>query len=76
MSCGNFGRATGLVAPDGFGTPDVVERLEYRYLVPDDPSIRFASDASRMAARAEVARAQREIGDLNVVRELDRGTRN
>ena len=56
--------------------PEVVERLEYRYLVPDDPSIRFASDAIRMAARAEVARAQREIGDLSVVRELDRGTRN
>ena len=56
--------------------PDVVGRLEYRYLVPDDPSIRFVSDAIRMAARAEVARAQREIGDLNVVRELDRGTRN
>jgi hypothetical protein len=55
---------------------DVVERLEYRYLVPDDPSIRFASDAIRMAARAEVARAQREIGDLSVVRELDRATRN
>jgi hypothetical protein len=56
--------------------PEIIERLEYRYLVPDDPSIRFASDAIRMAARAEVARAQREIGDLNVVRELDRGTRN
>ena len=55
---------------------DVVERLEYRYLVPDDPSIRFASEAIRMAARAEVARAQREMGNLSVVRELDRGTRN
>jgi hypothetical protein len=56
--------------------PEVVERLEYRYLVPDDPSIQFASDAIRLAARAEVARAQREMGDLSVVRELDRGTRN
>ncbi len=54
--------------------PALVERLEYRYLVPDDPSIRFVSDAARLAARAEVARAQREIGDLNIVRELARGT--
>jgi hypothetical protein len=54
--------------------PAVVERLEYRYLVPDDPSIRFASDAIRRAARAEVARARREMGNLKVVRDLERGT--
>ena len=56
--------------------PGVVERLEYRYLVPDDPSIRYASDTIRLAARAEVERAKREIGDLNVVRELEKGARD
>jgi hypothetical protein len=56
--------------------PGVVERLEYRYLVPDDPSIRYASTAIRLAARAEVARAKREVGDLRVVRELEKGTRD
>jgi hypothetical protein len=53
--------------------PELVARLEYRYLVPDDPSISFVSEAIRLAARAEVARAQREVGDLNIVRELARG---
>jgi hypothetical protein len=56
--------------------PGVVERLEYRYLVPDDPSIRYPNDTIRLAARAEVARAKREIGDLNVVRELEKGARD
>jgi hypothetical protein len=56
--------------------PGVVERLEYRYLVPDDPSIGYGNDNIRLAARAEVARAKREIGDLNVVRELERGARD
>jgi hypothetical protein len=54
--------------------PALIERIEYRYLVPDDPSTPFASDAARLAARAEIARAQREVGDLNIVRELARGT--
>ena len=56
--------------------PDVIARIEYRFLVPDDPHIGFLNDALRKAAQAEVARAKREIGDVNVVRELDRGTRD
>lgn len=52
---------------------EVLERIEYRWLVPDDPHIRFINDEVRNAARAEVARAKRELGDLNVVRELEEG---
>jgi hypothetical protein len=51
----------------------VIEPIEYRYLVPDDPQISYVNDAIRDAARAEIARARREIGDTNVVRELERG---
>ena len=53
--------------------PEVLERIEYRWLVPDDPHIRFINDEVRNAARAEVARAKQELGDLNVVRELEEG---
>ncbi len=50
--------------------PAVVARLEYRYLVPDDPH----ASGSDAAARMEVQRARREVGDLRVVRELEEGT--
>ncbi|HEY6842864.1 MAG TPA: hypothetical protein VI391_01760 [Thermoanaerobaculia bacterium] len=53
--------------------PNVIDPIEYRYLVPDDPHIGYINDAVRNAARAEAARARREIGDVNVVRELERG---
>jgi hypothetical protein len=53
--------------------PAVLGRIEYRWLVPDDPHIRFINDEVRNAARAEVARAKRELGELNVVRELEEG---
>jgi hypothetical protein len=54
--------------------PQAIAPLEYRYLVPDDPHIGYLSDEIRLRARAEVARAKREIGDVGVVRELERGT--
>ena len=50
-------------------------RREYRFLVPDDPHIGYLNDAIRNAARGEIARARREIGDINVLRELERGTK-
>src|SRR5581483_2707488 len=53
--------------------PNVINPIEYRYLVPDDPHIAYINDAIRDAARAEVARARREIGDVNVVRNLEGG---
>jgi len=55
--------------------PDTMARREYRFLVPDDPHIGYLNDAIRNAARGEIARARREIGDINVVRELERGTK-
>jgi len=42
--------------------------LEYRYVVPDDPSMRYPKEA-----RDEIARARREFGDIRVVRELEAG---
>ncbi|HYU26837.1 MAG TPA: hypothetical protein VEO74_16615 [Thermoanaerobaculia bacterium] len=55
--------------------PEVIDRIEYRFLVPDDPHIRFLNEQFRNAARDEAARARRELGDLNVVRELEEGTK-
>ena len=55
--------------------PQLLDRIEYRYLVPDDPRIRFINEQVRNIARAEAARARRELGDLNVVRELEEGTK-
>ena len=54
---------------------DTIARLEYRFLVPDDPHIGYLNDEFRNGARADVERAKREIGDIAVVRELERGTR-
>ena len=56
-------------------SPDAIARLEYRYLVPDDAHIGYLNDTIRNSARLEVERARREIGDIAVVRELGRGTR-
>jgi hypothetical protein len=56
--------------------PDAIARLEYRYLVPDDPHIGYLSEEIKNAARMEVERARQEIGDISVVRELDRGMRD
>jgi len=53
----------------------VIDRIEYRFLVPDDPHIQFANEQFRAAAREEVARARRELGELSVVRELEDGVR-
>jgi hypothetical protein len=52
----------------------VLDRIEYRWLVPDDPHIGFINEQIKSAAREEVARARRELGDSNVVQELEAGT--
>lgn len=54
--------------------PARLAALEYRTLVPDDPSIGFINPQIRALARQEVARAKREIGDIRIVRELEKGT--
>ena len=53
--------------------PDRLAALEYRFLVPDDPSIRYANAQIRELARQEIARAKREVGDVRIVRDLERG---
>jgi hypothetical protein len=53
--------------------PERLAAIEYRYLVPDDPGIGYASPQIRDAAKQEIARARREFGDVRVVRELERG---
>jgi hypothetical protein len=53
--------------------PERLSAIEYRYLVPDDPSIDYATPQIRDAARSEIARAKREVGESRVIRELKRG---
>ena len=53
--------------------PERLAAIEYRYLVPDDPSIRYASADIRAAARQEIARARRSLGDIRIVGELESG---
>jgi len=58
---------------DKFPEP-LLDRIEYRFLVPDDPHIGFLNEQFRAAARQEAARARRELGELDVVKELEAGT--
>lgn len=53
--------------------PERLTQIEYRFLVPDDPSIRYRNTEIRDAARKEVARAKAQFGDIRVVRELENG---
>jgi uncharacterized membrane protein (UPF0136 family) len=71
-----FDDATMIFARRAAFPPATVGQFEYRYLVPDDPHIGYVNEEIKNAARAEVERARREIGDVNVVRELERGTRD
>lgn len=68
-----FDDATMIFARRTAFPPNVLAAIEYRFLVPDDPRIGYINDAARSAARAEVARAKREMGDVRVVRELESG---
>jgi hypothetical protein len=54
---------------------ELLDRIEYRMLVPDDPHIRFLNEQFKAIAQREVVRARRELGDLDVVRELEEGAR-
>jgi hypothetical protein len=53
--------------------PDRLNAIEYHVLVPDEPSIRFASAQILDTARKEVARARAQLGDIRVVQKLERG---
>ena len=52
--------------------PGTLAAHEYRYLVPDDPSMRYASPAIREGALAELRRARREIGASSVLLSMER----
>ena len=54
--------------------PERLAPIEYRYLVPDDPSIGFVNAQFRDGARKEAARARAQFGDIQVVRALEKGT--
>ncbi|HXH38142.1 MAG TPA: hypothetical protein VNN08_05915 [Thermoanaerobaculia bacterium] len=50
-----------------------LDPIEYRFLVPDDPTIRYLNPQILDAARKEIARARAQLGDIRVVRELENG---
>jgi hypothetical protein len=50
-----------------------LDAIEYRFLVPDDPGIRYRNAEFRNLARREIARAKAQFGDIRVVRELEAG---
>ena len=52
--------------------PESLSAHEYRYLVPDDPTIRYASPAIRDAALSEMRRARNEIGASDVLRDMEK----
>ena len=53
--------------------PEQLARIEYRYLVPDEPAIGYSDAQIRELARGEAARARAQFGDIRVVQELERG---
>jgi len=53
--------------------PAQLAPIEFRFLVPDDPSVGYTSVPIRDAARTEIARARAQFGDISVVRELEKG---
>jgi len=69
-----FDDAAMVFARRGAFPPQILEPLEYRYLVPDDPHIGYLNDEFKLRARAEVQRAKRELGETAVVHELELGT--
>ena len=53
--------------------PEVMDRLEYRHLVPDDPRpMTFDSDEQRKAAAAELRRAADALGQTPLIRRMIR----
>jgi len=53
--------------------PDRLAAIEYRFLVPDDPSIRYRNSEIHDLAAKEVERARAQFGEIRVVQELERG---
>lgn len=55
---------------------DLIERVEYRYIVPDDPFIGYLTPEYRHLAQKDIERARTEIGDIGVVRQLAEGAKD
>jgi hypothetical protein len=55
---------------------ELIDRVEYRYLVPDDPFIGYLTPEFREGARRDIERARREIGDTGVLRKLAEGAKD
>jgi len=53
-------------------TPAQLAPIEYRYLVPDDATVGYATPQIRDEARKEIIRARAQFGDIRVVRELEK----
>ncbi len=56
--------------------PAIIEKIEYRYLVPDDPFIGYLTAEFRAGARAEIERARHELGNTRVVNALAEGAKD
>jgi len=53
-------------------TPAQLAAIEYRYLVPDDATVGYATPQIRDEARKEIVRARAQFGDIGVVRALEK----
>jgi len=52
--------------------PAQLAAIEYRFLVPDDPTVGYATPQILESARKEIVRARAQFGDIRVVRELEK----
>jgi len=52
---------------------ELLDRIEYVYLVPDAPTIPFATEQYRQAALKEIERARRELGPSRVLAAMQQG---
>jgi len=56
--------------------PAQLAAIEYRFLVPDDPTVGYATPQILESARKEIVRARAQFGDIRVVRELEKRAGN
>jgi len=52
---------------------ELLDRIEYIYLVPDAPNIPYATEQYRQAALREIERAKHELGESRVMAALEQG---
>jgi len=54
---------------------ELLDRIEYVYLVPDAPNIPYATEPYRQAALREIERAKRELGASRVIAMMEEGAK-